>query len=388
VFAGRAMADNSGMRLTPRQLNRATLARQLLLRREPLDVVDAVRRIVAIQAQEPASPYIALWNRIAGFDPAELDAAFADHSVVKASLIRITLHAVHADDYPVFHNAMAPSLRASRLTDTRFEPSGLSIADVDRLLPDFIRSVTRPHTVAELEARLVEQLGEPRERLWWALRTLAPLMHVPTGGPWSFGPRASFVAPPTILPPERHGASVRWLVRRYLEGFGPAAVRDVAQFTVLRVPVVREAIRELGDELVRLDGPDGAELYDVPGGLLPSEDAAAPPRLLPMWDSVLLAYADRSRMIAPDDRKIVIRQNGDVLPTLLVDGHVAGVWRPVEDGVEVSAFRALSDDAWEGITTEARSLVAFLAGRDPKVYRRYAHWWKTLPNTEVRVLPG
>jgi hypothetical protein len=376
------------MALTTRQLNRATLARQLLLRREPLDVVDAVRRIVAIQAQEPASPYIALWNRIAGFDPADLDVAFAEHAVVRASLVRITLHAVHADDYPIFHNAMAPSLRASRLNDARFEPSGLSVADVDRLLPDFIRSVTRPHSVAELEARLVEQLGEPRERLWWALRTFAPLMHVPTGGPWSFGPRASFVAPPTILPPERHGESVRRLVRRYLEGFGPASVRDVAQFTILRVPVVRDAIRELGDELVRLDGPDGVELFDVPGGLLPPEDAVAPPRLLPMWDSVLLAYADRSRVIPPDDRKVVIRQNGDVLPTLLVDGHVAGVWRPVEGGIEVSAFRSLPDEAWEGLATEARSLVAFLAGRDPKVYRRYAHWWKTMPSADVRVLSG
>lgn len=376
------------MPLTARQLNRATLARQLLLRREPLDVVDAVRRIVAIQAQEPASPYIGLWNRIAGFDPAELDAAFADHAVVRASLIRITLHAVHADDYPVFHNAMAPSLRASRLNDARFEPSGLSVADVDRLLPGFIRSVTRPHTVAELEARLVEQLGEPRERLWWALRTFAPLMHVPTGGPWSFGPRASFVAPQTILSPERQVESVGWLVRRYLEGFGPASIRDVAQFTILRLPVVRDAIRALGDELVRLDGPDGAELFDVPGGLLPPEDVAAPPRLLPMWDSVLLAYADRSRVIPPDDRKVVIRQNGDVLPTLLVDGYVAGVWRPVDGGIEASAFRRLSDEAWDGLAAEARSLVGFLAGRDPRVYRRYAHWWKTLPSADVRVLPG
>jgi hypothetical protein len=376
------------MPLTARQLNRATLARQLLLRREPLGVVDAVRRIVAIQAQEPASPYIALWSRVAGFDPAELDAAFASHSVVKASLIRITLHAVHADDYPVFHNAMAALLRASRLQDARFEPSGLSIADVDRLLPDFIRSVTRPHTVAELEARLVEQLGEPRERLWWALRTLAPLMHVPTGGPWSFGPRASFVAHPTILPPERQDESIRWLVRRYLEGFGPASVQDVAQFTRLRVAAIRDAIRGLGGELVTLDGPDGAELFDVPGGLRPPEDAAAPPRLLPMWDSALLAYADRSRVIAPDDRKIVIRQNGDLLPTLLVDGYVAGVWRPVEGGIEATALRPLPDDAWEGIAAEARSLVAFLAGRDPKVYRRYNHWWRTLPSADVRVLPG
>ena len=102
------------MTLTARRLNRATLGRQLLLHREPLDVAEAVRRVVALQAQEAPSPYLALWNRLAGFDPADLDAAFARKIVVKATLLRITLHAVHADDYPAFHNAMVPSLRASR----------------------------------------------------------------------------------------------------------------------------------------------------------------------------------------------------------------------------------------------------------------------------------
>src|SRR2546423_2140650 len=103
------------MRITSRGLTRAALARQLLLRREPIGVVDAVRRVVAVQAQEPASPYLALWNRIARFDPAELDAAFADHQVVKATLMRITLHAVHAGDYRAFREAMDPTLRAARL---------------------------------------------------------------------------------------------------------------------------------------------------------------------------------------------------------------------------------------------------------------------------------
>jgi Winged helix DNA-binding domain len=107
-----------------------------------------------------------------------------------------------------------------------------------------------------------------------------------------------------------------------------------------------------------------------------------------MWESILLAYADRSRVISPELRKLVIRQNGDVLPTLLVDGFVAGVWRPVEGGIEATAFRPLSDEAWTGLNAEARALVAFLAGRDPKVYRRYSHWWKTMPSAEVRVLPG
>lgn len=374
--------------LTARRLNRATLGRQLLLGRERLDVADAVRRVVALQAQEAASPYLALWNRLARFDPAGLDAAFADRAVVRATLMRITLHAVHAEDYPAFHAAMVSSLRASRLHDRRFTSTGLSIADADAVLPEVLQFVAQPRTKAEVEELLEKRLGEPRPRMWWALRTFAPLLHSPTGGPWSFGPRSSFVAAPVQLPAERRDESVRRLVRRYLEGFGPASVHDVAQFSLLTRPVVRDALQAMAGDLEELEGPDGAALFDVPGAPLPDEETPAPPRLLPMWDSTLLAYADRSRVIPPDHRRLVTRNNGDVLPALLVDGYVAGVWRPVEEGIQVTAFDRLSDEAWNGLAAEAGALVRFLAGRDPMVYRRYAHWWAKLPSGDVRVLPG
>ena len=152
-------------------------------------------------------------------------------------------------------------------------------------------------------------------------------------------------------------ASMQWLVRRYLEGFGPATVRDIAQFSTLYRPPARDAVAAMAGSLERLEGPDGEELFDVPDGLLPPEDAPAPPRLMAMWDSTLLAYVDRSRIIPPDYRQLVMRSNGDVLPTLLVDGYVAGVWRPVEGGIEATAFHRLSDDAWDGLETEARALM-------------------------------
>jgi hypothetical protein len=376
------------MRLTARRLNRATLGRQLLLGREPLEVVDAVRRLGALQAQEAASPYIALWNRLSEFDPADLDAAFADRTVVKATLMRITLHAVHAEDYPAFHNAMLPSLRASRLNDRRFTTSGLSTADVDALVPELMEFAARPRTKAEVEELLEARLGDRNPRAWWALRTFGPLWHAPTGGPWSFGPRSSYVAAPTQLPDQRREESSRRLVRRYLEAFGPASVVDVAQFSLLSRAVVREAVAALAGELEVLEGPDGSELLDVPGGPRPPEDTPAPPRLLPMWDSVLLAYFDRSRVIPPDHRRLVTRSNGDVLPTLLVDGYVAGVWRPVEGGIEATAFHKLPEEAWAGLAAEAGALAAFLADRDPMVYRRYGRWWSKLPSAEVRLLPG
>lgn len=378
------------MRLTARQLNRATLGRQLLLRREPLTVVEAVRRVVALQAQEAASPYIALWNRLTDFDPADLDAAFADRTVVKASLIRIALHAVLAEDYPAFHTAMVSSLRASRLYDHRFKTSGLTIPDADALLPHLLEFTARPRTKAQIEAMLVTRLGERNHpRGWWALRTFAPLHHAPTGRPWSFGATSSYVAAGTKQGAMTPDEAVQRIVLRYLEAFGPASAQDFAQFTMLRRPVVQAALAALAGQVVQLEGPDGAALFDVPGGLLPDEDTPAPARLLPMWDNTLLAYSDRSRVIPAEYRRVLIQQNGDVLPSMLVDGYVCGMWRPVEGGIEATAFHPLSDEAWEALAAEARALVAFLADRDPAVYRRYAHWWAKLPSAvEVRLLPS
>ena len=107
-----------------------------------------------------------------------------------------------------------------------------------------------------------------------------------------------------------------------------------------------------------------------------------------MWDSVLMAYDDRSRVIPAEYRRRLIHQNGDVLPSLLIDGHVAGVWRPVEGGIEASAFHPLSAAVWRDLEDEAARLVAFLADRDPWVFRRFGHWWKTLDAAEVRVIGG
>jgi DNA glycosylase AlkZ-like len=374
------------MRLTARQLNRATLARQLLLRREPLDAVEAVGRIVAIQAQEPASAYVALWNRLADFDGSSLDRAFERHEITKAQLLRITLHAVTAADYPAFHEAMQRTLRAARLDDRRFTSENVSVETVEALVPDLLAYAGEPRRNADVEGWLRERFGTPKPRIWWALRQYGPFVHAPTGGPWSFGPRPSYVGAREEARPGDVEASVQHLVLRYLGGFGPATMQDLAQFGTIYRPPVQEALKALGDRLERHEGPDRTVLYDVPGAVLPDEDVPAPPRLLPMWDSVLLAYADRSRVMPAGYRKIVMRNNGDVLPTLLVDGHVAGVWRTIEDGIEATAFHPLSDEDWTGLEAEAAGLRRFLADREPMIYGRYAHWWDDLPNSEVRVL--
>nr|WP_203614767.1 winged helix DNA-binding domain-containing protein [Streptomyces sp. SID13726] len=362
----------------------------MLLNRERLPVGEAVRRVLALQAQQPASPYLALWNRLEGFAPADLDAAFAGRTLVKATLLRITLHAVHAEDYPMVREAMRPTLHASRLGH-RFAAAGLTPADALELEPGFLEFAVEPRSNGDLSAWLAERVGEERrDGAWWGMRAYAPLVHVPSGGPWSFGTSPSYVAAPEgTFSREREDKALEALVLRCLEAFGPASVADVAQFATAQRARVRKALHALTDTVEQLDGPDGTILYDLPGAPRPPADTPAPPRLMAMWDSTLLAYADRGRMIPPDYRPLVIRVNGDVLPTLLVDGRVAGVWRPAEGGgVEATAFHDLTPQTWDGLAEEARSLTALLADREPRVYGRYGHWWAKLPDAETRVLTG
>jgi hypothetical protein len=303
--------------------------------------------------------------------------------------MRVTLHAVAARDHPAFHDAMQVTLRAARLNDRRFRQTGLMPADADAMVPDLLAFAARARSGAELEAWVDERVGErPKPGVWWALRQVAPLVHAPTAATWTFGTRPSFVAAPAGKAPSDAQPTLHRLIRRYLEGFGPANAKDIAQFALITMGPIREALAAMAGTLVTVDGPDG-ELFDVPDAPVPAGDSPAPPRLLGMWDSTLLAYADRSRMIPPQHRPHVTRRNGDVLPTLLVDGRVRGVWRPLDGGIEATAFEPLPDEAWAGLATEAADLVAVLVARDPALYRRHGHWWASLPpDAEVRLLPA
>lgn len=381
--------------LTAQDLNRATLSRQLLLAREPVSVEEAVRRVVALQAQQPGSPYVALWNRVAGFDPAALDAAVEGFRLVRSTLMRITLHLVHADDYRPFRAAVEPTLRGSRLRDRRFTDTGLTPEGADTLLPELLGYADRSRTGDELRRRAEELWGggsltPAAGRL---LRQYAPLWHVPSGPPWQYATSPGFVAAtpePPAPGPEAAAEGLRTLARRYLAGFGPASAADLGRFGLVQRGRARAALDALVAEGAAevLAGPDGAVLYDLPGAARPDGAAPAPPRLMAMWDSTLLAYEDRSRIVPAAYRKHVIRINGDVLPALLVDGYVAGAWRPVAGGIETAAFHPLTAADWDGLAAEAVSLGALLADRDPRVYGRYDHWWtKGLPAVETRLLP-
>lgn len=377
------------MAVTKEGLNRATLARQCLLERRDGDLREVLGQVLALQAQESASPYLALWNRMEGFDPERLDRAFTEASVVKGSVMRITLHAVRAEDYDTMHAAMQTTLRGSRLNDRRFKGTGLTSDQADALVPELLAFLTDDvHTTDDILAFLDEHVDGDPKFVWWALRTYAPIRHAPTGPPWSFGPRPSYLAGSHEPRPPDDPTALAELVRRYLCAFGPATVADAGQFLLVQRNRIRAALDLIADQVVDLAGPGDSRLLDVPDGLRPDDDTPAPPRLLGMWDSILFAHHDRSRMIPPDLRPLVIRRNGDSLPTLLVDGRVAGVWRGTEDGrIEATALRPITEEAWAGLADEATSLAVLLAGRTPQPYRRYHPWWDKLPPGETRVLP-
>jgi Winged helix DNA-binding domain len=312
--------------LSLRALNRATLARQLLLKREKLDVATAVGRLAALQAQRPRAPYVALAARLDGFEREQLSAALHERTVVRATLMRETLHLVTAADYPFDAVAMAPYFNRLR---ERNLPDGMDMARVVELAAEAEKALAEPleatalrPILAELEARMDD------DRVWRRVRTNALILHVPGEETHAFGQRNRFVAAAAWLGAVEAGAAegTTRLVRRYFAAYGPATRADVAAFTGLAMAAIAPALEELEPELEHLEDERGRKLLDLRGAPRPPADTPAPLRLLGEWDNVLLAHADRTRMFDDDTRRRVIRKNGDVLPTILLDGTVAGTW--------------------------------------------------------------
>jgi uncharacterized protein YcaQ len=366
--------------LSRRELNRATLARQHLLRRGRMDVVDAAAAVGGLQAQEPASPYLALWTRLEGFDAAAMTRAFEERRLVKAGLMRATLHAVPAADYLLLRPAVEPVFSAGSrlLRGLRPHPERLA-----RLRAEIEALAATPRPNNELRDRLaeLEDVDDPdaREALWWWVRRTTPLIQAPSGGPWSFGRRPLMVAPEAWLgaPFGTEADGLVLLVRRYLAALGPATVADVASWSRLAVVRLRPAIQALAAAGELWHGRDerGRELLDLGDAPRPGADVEAPPRLLPMWDGLVLGHADRTRVISDEDRARVVAGNGDTYPSFLVDGRVAGLWwtTPAAGGpaIELEPFRPLARGARAALEAEGASLAAFLADREPRAYARY-----------------
>ena len=318
--------------LTLRELNRATLARQLLLERKRLSPKAVIERLVGMQAQWPPAPYVGIWTRTTSFRPQALERELAGGRVVKATAMRQTLHLVTPRDYGLVRAAMS---------ETNFpwevEPAKSLAPSVRALAAN--GSVTTTEALAYLE-REHGLTGLTARRAWRAARARAHLHHHHETALWRGRPEGRFVA---LDEPEAHDPTEARaeMVRRYLAAFGPASRRDIVAWSMMHVPEIQRALDRL-EPLRRFRDEQGRELYDVPRAPLPDPETPAPVRFLPKWDNVLLAFADRTRVLPEQYRKTVIRQNGDVAQTFLVDGFVAGMWR-VDDGrVVIEPFAPLS----------------------------------------------
>jgi hypothetical protein len=353
--------------LSDRELNRALLARQFLLKRTALTPTAAVERLAGLQAQWAPAPYVGLWSRLARFAITDLERALANRTVVKATLMRGTLHLVSARDYP------ALSVATTRARPERWAPAARRLADADKIHRATIRYARTARTREELAAFLETQgvtTDLSRPMLWWLIASHGWLVHVPPSGTWAHRLSGDLIAADAWIrsatEPELE-AAVRIVVQRHLGAFGPATVDDVSSWSSIRTPAIRTVLAALGPEIRTFTDPRGRTLYDLKGAPLPAADSPAPVRFLPKWDSTLLAYAppERVRILSEGHRKTVIAKNGDVAQTILVDGMVAGTWsvivKPREAMVAVTPFARLTKADRIALIDEGEQLARFVA---------------------------
>jgi hypothetical protein len=327
--------------LTQRELNRATLARQLLLERKRLSPAAVIERLVGMQAQWPPAPYVGIWTRTTSFRRDALERELAKGAIVKATVMRQTLHLVTRTDYALIRAAMS---------ETNFPWESLAAKKVAGRVRAFASA--GPITTADALAGL-----RIDARLWRAARSAAHLIHHHETALWLARPEGRFVAidEPLVLIPLEARAE---MLRRYLAAFGPATRQDIVAWSMMHMPEIKASLELL--ELRRFRAEDGRELLDVPRGPLPGPDTPAPVRFLPKWDNLLLGFKDRTRVMSEEHRRRIVGPNGDVAPTFLVDGFVAGVWKIEQGRVVVQPFAPLSRAQQREVHDEAERLEAFL----------------------------
>ena len=314
--------------LSLRELNRATLARQLLLRRVSLSPARAIERVAGLQGQWPPAPYVGLWSRVEGFRREALARALARRDVLKATVMRSTLHLVSARDYELFvaalHGGDASPIRADAiaLADQAAEGVRGLFAEGPKARTEVMAWLAREHPAPVAE--------EFPWSTWFAVCVRARLVHTPEGAAWTARSGRRLVVRPEAAAVSDPAEARVELVRRYLAAFGPASRKDVGQWSGMRMRHIDPALEAL-EPLRRFRDEEGRELVDLPRAPLPGADAVAPVRFLPHWDNLLLAHDDRRRVLPEEYRKVVIAKNGDVAQTFLVDGVVAGMWK-VADG--------------------------------------------------------
>ncbi|TDU90262.1 winged helix DNA-binding protein [Kribbella voronezhensis] len=307
--------------LSGRAVNRATLARQMLLERSAVGVVGTVERLVGMQGQEAKHPFVGLWSRVEGFSDEQLTVAVGKREVVRATLFRGTLHVVVAGDYLRFRSTMGPILEGGlKMLGERAE--GLDVGKVVAAAKKLLAK--EPLTFTEVRDGLQEQFPEVNDRaLGFCTRMMVPLVMYPTDTRWGWPANARFTPAEEWLKHKIHPTAVpEELVLRYLAAFGPATPADFQTWSGL--PKAKPLFDGL--DLEQFKDDNGRTLYDVPDAPRPDPDTPAPVRFLPEFDNLLLAHAKRERIIADEHRPAVFTKNLRVKSTYTVDGIVAGLW--------------------------------------------------------------
>ncbi|MEU0663880.1 winged helix DNA-binding domain-containing protein [Streptomyces lavendulocolor] len=357
--------------LDRRALNRALLARQLLLDRSSTGAAEAVEHLVGMQAQAPDPPYVGLWTRLSGFEVEDLSRLVSERAAVRLVLMRGTLHLVTARDC----RRLRPVLRGvlERQLSGAFgrQLTGLDLTEVAAHGKELVEK--EPLTLGALGARLAERFpGREPFALANAVRNLEPLVQVPPRGLWGeSGQAVHTTAQAWLGEPLDEDDSPDATVLRYLAAFGPASVKDVQTWSGLtRLTAV---VRRLAPRLRAFRDENGVQLYDLPDAPRPAGDTPAPVRYLPDFDNILLSHADRSRIMTEEQRGRVFTRNGLIRPTFLVDGFVHGMWR-IDRGRDAATlvlmpFAPLTGRVRAELVEEGMRLLAFAAAgcSDPEV---------------------
>lgn len=348
--------------LSVKALNRALLGRQILLAREGISVPRAISQLVGLQAQHPQPPFVGLWTRLIGFERGHLLRLLESRAIVRSTLMRATLHLMTAEDFILLRRTLQPVLTGAMQSVLRTRAAALDLPALISAAHDFLAE--EPRTFAQLRQALVSRFPSIDERaIGYAVRTHLPLVAVPATAEWGYRPDPEFIEAGAWLEGSIDTDDRPTdLVLRYLAAFGPATPGDFQTWSGYAgakplFDLLRPQLQTYRDERKR-------ELFDLPDAPCPSEDTAAPVRFLPGFDNIILAHADRTRIIADEYRARVTTRNLQVLPTFLVDGFVAGTWKySVEKKsaiLSISPFAPLTKSRKAALSDEAEPLVRFL----------------------------
>jgi hypothetical protein len=357
--------------LSRRALNRATLARQMLLERERMTPYDAVHRLVGLQAQTPQSWYLSLWSRLADFDPVATGRLLETRHLVRVPVMRSTIHLLTDDDALVLRAFTQPTIDRSLHGIWAKRLEGIDRAKLTTGVRRFVGEA--PRTPAELIGHVEARWpGRDRQTVSNGMRALVPMVQVPPRGVWrksgavTFAALDAWVGRPVPTTVDREA-----IVLRYLRAFGPASVKDAQAWS--GITRLREVFEGLRPGLRSFRDEAGRELYDLPDAPRPDPETPAPVRFLPDFDNLLLSHADRSRFVSDEDRVTMTYAQGPFPGMLMVDGSAFGQWHLVRDSGSVTMVlriaRQLDAQDEAAVRTEADAMLRFY-----------------VPNAEVRAV--